>query len=138
MSKLKRILYPIIDPFFSRLGRPTVRDKTDSGELLRTYSKSHTDDIHRALRESKFHRHTWLSTLKYVVEDGEKHYEVSSWVYFPEGFNSEWQTHLYVIPVGDVVKVYAHYEKSIFRPSEHQNAEFQQNGDPQNHVDFLP
>jgi len=138
MSKLKRTLYPLIDPILRRYGRPAVRDKTDSGECIAEYPKSLLDDVHTALRESKFHRHTWLSTLKYVREDGSKHYEVSSWVYWPEGFNSEWQTHLYVIPVGDVVQVYAHYEKSIFRPSEHQNAEFQQAGDPQNHVDFLP
>jgi len=138
MNNLKRILYSLLDMPFRRFGRPLTRDKTDSGELLRTYSKSHTDDVHRALRESKFHRHTWLSTLKYLVVDGERHYEISSWVYWPDGINSEWQTHLYVIPVGDVVRVYAHYEKSIFRPSEHQNAAFQEAGDPQNHVDFLP
>jgi hypothetical protein len=146
MSNLKRTLYPLLEPIaspiigrlFGKDKRPLTADKTNSGELLREYSKSHTDDIHRALRESKFHRHTWLSTLKYVVENGEKHYEISSWVYFPEGADSEWQTHLYVIPVGDVVRVYAHYEKSIFRPYEHQYNTSQLNGDPQNHVDFLP
>jgi len=138
MSKLKRTLYPLLNPLLTRFGRPTVRDKTDSGELLRTYPKNRLDDVHAALGDSKFHKHTFLSTLKYVQSDGEKHYEISSWVYFPEGLNSEWQTHLYVIPVGDVVKVYAHYEKSIFRPSEHQTAGFQEAGDPKNHVDFLP
>jgi len=138
MSNLKRILYPLLDTPFRRFGRPLTRDKTDAGEELEVYNRSQLDAVHAALRNSPFHRHTWLSTLKYIKLDGQKHYEISSWVYWPEGFNSEWQTHVYVIPVGDVVKVYAHYEKSIFRPSEHQNAAFQESGDPQNHVDFLP
>ena len=135
MSRLKRLVYPIVDPILRGFGRPAIRDKTDSvDELVKVYPKERYNEVRDALKKSQFHRHTWFSTLKYVEVDGQRYYESSSWVYWPNGIGSENQIHVYLIIVGDKLRVYAHKEKSIFRPMKHQDSEFQIPGDPDGKV----
>jgi hypothetical protein len=138
-NSLKRAVYPVLDGFFTKRGRPLTRDKSDStDELIAVYDTQ--QKVRDALAESRFKKHTWLSTLKYVQIEGERYYESSSWVYLPDGLFGEYQYHVYIIPVEDKTRVYAHREAPWIQVKKHQNAsEYQTAGDPDGVVsDVLP
>lgn len=135
---MKRWLYPRIHRFTAPV-RPTIRDKTDRDDELAftiplsppAFWKEYPEN---SLRTTKYNRHKWLSTLKYVEIDGERFYERSSWVYWPDGILGKWQHHCYVIQVPDEVRIYHHKEPSISRPRAHQDGSKQVPGDPDGHL----
>ena len=121
MSQLKTTLYPVLHPLFAKHGRPLLREKTEStDELVAVYDSMHT--VVDALKQSNFTPHTYLSTLKFVEVAGDRYYESSSWVYLPNGLFGEYQYHVYIIPVDDKIRVYAHREAPWIQFRKHQNA----------------
>jgi hypothetical protein len=93
----------------------------------------HTLEI--ALHDHGYQRNI-LASKKYRMVDGEKQWEVASWVDDPP--ETEWQHHVYVFDSGESLDIYAHREKSVRRPKEHLNgAKYQEDAVPGGVFDAL-
>lgn len=135
MQNLRKRVLPLLHPVAKRLGRPLIRDKTGSDELI-AYTDKSTAEIAEALREQGFTTNP-ISTLKYVDGPENRIYESLTMAY-RESLFAEWQTHVFVFDLGDERAVMSHKEKNLFRyPLKHQQSQYQTAGDPENRTDGI-
>lgn len=59
----------------------------------------------------------WLASIQYVVDDGDRVYEVGSYAFREEGLLGSWQVHVRLTPIGDGTQtaLWAHREYNPWR-----------------------
>lgn len=106
-NRVRRRLWPRLDPLTRPLGRPLVNEKSRE-EYVATVD---VDELEVAV--DAIYSPNLASTLKYVeLPDGTRAYEVGSWVYRPRLFG-KWQHHCYIFKAARGGSYHVHHHKEI-------------------------
>lgn len=108
-NRVRRRLWPRLDPLTRPLGRPLVNEKSRE-EYVATVDVD-VDELEVAV--ATIYAPNLASTLKYIeLPDGTRAYEVGSWVYRPRLFG-KWQHHCYIFKAANGGSYHLHHHKEI-------------------------
>lgn len=123
--EMRRSLWPALDGVFRDHGREFTREK-GAGEYI--FSLDSTwEEIDAAFHDAEYDPNG-LSTLKYVVIDGERVYEIRSYAW-REGEDADEQTHAYAFEWDGLKHLHQHVEPNVTKPADHHHGKLQP-GDP--------
>jgi len=119
-------VFPIIDPYARRVGRPLTRARygpSEDPDAHKTGVDLSPREFGRRLRKRGFIPSVLSSAKWRESEGGGRSYVHTQYIKFHDSPDGKMQTHVYLWATDDGLDVYAHYEPAVTRPGAHNKGE---------------